>query len=160
MVTEQLKLCYSYGNFLSSRPSIWPIMGYLWAPNQIEPLGTLVGKYANHWTAIVQFGLDDHETPKSKLNGPRFHFPYIHIRRALTLVLFLRITHHNVDGQQGGTLTAMNTRPNPPYKQHRRTESIDLKIHELTIGVLLSMGTLPTTESIVPLNPRKCESSC
>jgi hypothetical protein len=33
------------------------------------------------------------------------------------------------------------------------TEPVDLKIHEITTGISLSMKTSPTTENIVPLNP-------
>jgi hypothetical protein len=39
--------------------------------------------FATYWNAkltltnmLVQFGLVDHQTPKSKVNGPRVHFPY------------------------------------------------------------------------------------
>ena len=39
--------------------------------------------FATYWTTkltlantLVQFGLVDHQTPKSKVNGPRVHFPY------------------------------------------------------------------------------------
>ena len=39
--------------------------------------------FATYWTTkltltntLVQFGVVDHQTPKSKVNGPRVHFPY------------------------------------------------------------------------------------
>jgi hypothetical protein len=50
------------------------------------------------------------------------------------------------------------------YEHPRRTEPVDLKIHEVTTGVSLSTGTSPTTECIAPLNPGidlgKCEHLC
>jgi hypothetical protein len=47
------------------------------------------------------------------------------------------------------------TYANPTSYEHlRRTELADLEIHELTIGISLSTGTSPITESIAPLNPR------
>jgi hypothetical protein len=40
-----------------------------------------------------------------------------------------------------------------PYEHIRRTELADLEIHEVTIGVSLSMETSPTAENIALLNP-------
>jgi hypothetical protein len=53
---------------------------------------------------------------------------------------------------------------NPPYEHLQSTGSTDLEIHEVTTGASLSTGTLPTTESITPLNleinPEKYEHPC
>jgi hypothetical protein len=34
------------------------------------------------------------------------------------------------------------------------TDPTNLEIHEVTMGVLLLIGTSPTTEIVAPLNPR------
>jgi hypothetical protein len=48
----------------------------------------------------------------------------------------------------------MNTRTQTLLYEHlRRTELVDLEIHEVSTGASLSTETSPTTESIVPLNP-------
>jgi hypothetical protein len=40
------------------------------------------------------------------------------------------------------------------YEHLRKTVPTNLEIHKVTTDALLSMRTLPTTESIAPLNPR------
>jgi hypothetical protein len=50
------------------------------------------------------------------------------------------------------------------YEHIRRTELVDLEVHEVITGASLSTGTSPITESIAPLNPGinpgKCEHPC
>jgi hypothetical protein len=48
----------------------------------------------------------------------------------------------------------MNTRTQTLFYEYiKETEPADLGIHEVTTGVVLSMETSPTTESIALLNP-------
>jgi hypothetical protein len=69
-------------------------------------------------------------------------------------IFFLRITHYNADVHNTHAHSPLWTHVCKPYPyEHlRRTKPTDLEIHEVTTDALLSMGMLPTTESIAPLN--------
>jgi hypothetical protein len=83
---------------------------------------------------------------------------------AHTLYLYENLTELD---QQISRLTPMNTRTHTlsPWAPLKNWVGLaNLEINEVTTGALLSTGTSPTTERIVPLNPGinpgKCEHPC
>ena len=82
------------------------------------------------------------------------------------MIVFFRITQYNVDAHNTHAHSHLwiHVRKPYPYEHLWSTELADLEIHEVTTGASLSMGTLPTTESIASLNtginPGKYEYPC
>ena len=60
-----------------------------------SPVAFVEVMFATYWTTkltltntLVQFGVVDHQTPKSKVNGPRVHFPYNgHVKQKIIQIL-------------------------------------------------------------------------